>query len=126
MIVHSPWSQAKSGKYRDSTASRAISTDWSVGYRQPGGHAPRTCRNRKPATSAARATFARKSFSIGTEPAASVATYGIPWAAMIRAMSFFWPARGAAAGVVVVHAPSGVAPDFWTPVFMYASLSLST
>ena len=55
-----------------------------------------------------------------------MATYGIPCAAMIRAMSFFLPALGAPAGVVVVHAPSGVAPDFCTPVFMYASLSLRT
>ena len=45
---------------------------------------------------------------------------------MIRAMSFFLPALGEPAGVVVVHAPSGVAPDFWLPVFMYASLSLRT
>ena len=66
-------------------------------------------------------------------PSASAATRrrasrrtGSPCAAMIRAMSFFWPDRGAAAGVVVVHAPSGVAPDFWTPVFMYASLSFRT
>ena len=70
------------------------------------------------------ATFARKSFSIGTDPAASVATYGTPCAAMMRAISFFCPARGAVVGVVVVQAPSGVAPDFCTPVFMYASLSL--
>ena len=68
----------------------------------------------------------RKSLSIGTVPARASPTYGTPCAAMIRAMSFFCPARGAPAGVVVVHAPSGVAPDFWTPVFMYASLSLST
>lgn len=45
---------------------------------------------------------------------------------MIRETSFFCPVFGAPAGVVVVHAPSGVAPDFWTPVFMYASLSLRT
>ena len=44
------------------------SVDSAVGYRQPGGHAPRTCRNRKPRSSAALATFARKSCSIGTEP----------------------------------------------------------
>ena len=75
---------------------------------------------------AARSTLARKSFSIGSEPAASVATYGMPCAAMMRAMSFFAPRFGAPAGVVVVHAPSGVAPDFCTPVFMYASLSFST
>ncbi len=83
-------------------------------------------RKRKPCTSAALATFALKSRSIGTDPGASVATYGIRWAAMIRAMSFFCPARGAVVGVVVVQAPSGVAPDFCTPVFMYASLSLRT
>ncbi len=45
---------------------------------------------------------------------------------MIRAMSFFCPVRGELVGVVVVQAPSGVAPDFCTPVFMYASLSLRT
>ena len=45
---------------------------------------------------------------------------------MIRAISFFCPDRGWLAGVVVVQAPSGVAPDFCTPVFMYASLSLRT
>ena len=55
-----------------------------------------------------------------------MATYGIPCAAMIREMSFFCPILGEPAGVVVVHAPSGVAPDFCTPVFMYASLSFRT
>ena len=33
-------------------------------------------------------------------------------------MSFFGEASGSPAGVVVVHAPHGVAEERWIPVFM--------
>ena len=52
------------------------------------------------------------------DPAASVAVYGTPCAAMILTRSFFPPRFGAPAGVVVVQAPAGVSPEACTPVFM--------
>ena len=86
----------RAGSSADSTASRAISVDWSVGYLQPGGQAPRTWRKRKPRHLGGPAPPSPGSPSASARiPAASVATYGIPCAAMIRAMSFFCPARGA-------------------------------
>ena len=42
---------------------------------------------------------------------------------MICMMSFLRVGLGEPVGVVVVQAPVGVAPELWTPVFMYASLS---
>jgi hypothetical protein len=47
-------------------------------------------------------------------------------AAAIAVMSFrccAFPSAAVPAGLVVVLAPNGVAPERWTPVFMYASLS---
>ncbi len=48
------------------------------------------------------------------------------WATAIAVTSFRrsdLPKLCGPLGLVVVLAPNGVAPDLWTPVFMYASLS---
>jgi hypothetical protein len=42
---------------------------------------------------------------------------------MMAMMSFLGWCSGSMVGVVVVHAPHGVAEERWIPVFMYASLS---
>ncbi len=63
-------------------------------------------------------TFCMKSAGYAIE---AVATYGEPWAARIRGMSFFGrrlPIEAFPAGLVVVEASNGVAPERWIPVFM--------
>ena len=58
--------------------------------------------------------------------AQACATYGTWCATAIAVMSFrfcVFPQPSRPAGLVVVEAANGVAPERWTPVFMYASLS---
>ena len=57
---------------------------------------------------------------------AACPTYGTPWPIAIAVMSFrfcAFPKLSRPAGLVVVDAAKGVAPERWMPVFMYASLS---
>src|SRR5512136_2291723 len=102
----------------DFTASFPISTVFSVEYRQPGGQGTRTWMKLGPRKVSAFNTFLKRSCGYA---AAAVAWYGGSWAAMIASMSFLKSVLPA--GVVVVFAPSGVAPDRCMPVLPYASLS---
>jgi len=99
---------------------RPISMDCSSEYFQPGGHGARMCRNRIPRVAAALRTLSSRSTGYDGH---AVAAYGMLCAAMMPRMSFLRVDCGWPAGVVVVHAPHGVADDRWIPVFMYASLS---
>ena len=66
----------------------------------------------------ARFTLSMRSFGVAIEV---VATYGLPCAARIAGISFLGlelPFESLPAGLVVVLASKGVAPERWIPVFM--------
>src|SRR5208283_3401137 len=102
----------------DLTASFPISIVFSVGYLQPGGQGARMWMKVGPRNVSAFATFLKISCGYALH---AVAMYSRWWAAAIASMSFF--STVFPVGVVVVFAPSGVAPERCMPVFPYASLS---
>src|SRR5512138_3272368 len=111
-IVSFPYSRSYKTHMPDLTASFPISTVFSVEYRQPGGQGARTWMKLGPRKLRAFCTFLKRSCGYAE---AAVAWYGGLWAAMIASISFLKSVFPA--GVVVVRAPSGVAPDRCMTVF---------
>src|SRR5581483_2002164 len=90
---------------------------------QPTGQSESTFRKAGPQAAPARCAFTDRSCHCD---AVACATYGTWCATAIAVMSlrsWSFPRPTDPVGDVVVEAPNGVAPERWTPVFMYASLS---
>ncbi len=111
-LTTSPRSASKTGNRPVCSASLAILIVSQEAAPQPSGHGTSTCRYRAPRNSIARRTLYSRSRSPAT---VAVATYGISCAMAISG-AFFpcpngLPGSGPVAGVVLVLAAGGVAPE---------------